>query len=118
MQENVFTALSVIIVIASLMALLMRLIRQPLIIGYILTGVIVGPFAFHILKSASTIETFSNIGIALLLFIIGLGLNPKVIKEVGKIAGLVGVIEVFLVTAAGWIVGRVSGLDSRSSPIV
>jgi Kef-type K+ transport system membrane component KefB len=115
MQENVFTALSVIIVIASLMALFMRLVRQPLIIGYILTGVIVGPFAFHILKSASTIQTFSNIGIALLLFIIGLGLNPKVIKEIGKIAGLVGVIEVFLVTGLGWIVGRVSGLDFRQS---
>lgn len=115
MQENVFIALSVIIVIASLMALVMRLIRQPLIIGYILTGVIVGPFAFHILKSASTIETFSNIGIALLLFIIGLGLNPKVIKEVGKIAGLVGVIEVFLVSLVGWSLGKLVGLDFRQS---
>ena len=115
MQGNVFTALSVIIVIASLMALIMRLIRQPLIIGYILTGVIVGPFAFHVLKSASTIETFSNIGIALLLFIIGLGLNPRVIKEVGKIAGLVGVVEVFLISIAGWLVGRLVGLDSRQS---
>ncbi|HEY5268657.1 MAG TPA: cation:proton antiporter [Candidatus Saccharimonadales bacterium] len=115
MQENVFTALSIIIVIASLMALIMRLIRQPLIIGYILTGVVVGPFAFHILKSASTIETFSNIGIALLLFIIGLGLNPKVIKEVGKIAGLVGVVEVFLISIAGWLTGRLVGLNFRQS---
>ncbi|HUC78677.1 MAG TPA: cation:proton antiporter [Candidatus Saccharimonadales bacterium] len=115
MTENVFTALSIIIVIASLMALVMRLIRQPLIIGYILTGIIVGPFAFHILKSASTITTFSNIGIALLLFIIGLGLNPKVIKEVGKLAGLVGVVEVFLVSIAGWGVGRLVGLDFRQS---
>jgi len=115
MQENVFSALSIIIVIASLMALLMRLVRQPLIIGYILTGVIVGPFAFHILKSASTIETFSNIGIALLLFIIGLGLNPKVIKEVGKIAGLVGTIEVFVISIAGWFVGRLVGLSFRQS---
>jgi Kef-type K+ transport system membrane component KefB len=115
MQSNVFTALSVIIVIASLMALIMRLVRQPLIIGYILTGVIVGPFAFHVLKSASTIETFSNIGIALLLFIIGLGLNPKVIREVGRIAGAVGIIEVLIVSAAGWFAGRLAGLDFRQS---
>jgi len=115
MQANVFSALSIIIVIASLMALIMRLVRQPLIIGYILTGVIVGPFAFHILKSASTIETFSNIGIALLLFIIGLGLNPKVIKEVGRIAGFVGTVEVFLISIVGWLVGRLVGLDFRQS---
>ncbi len=115
MQESVFTALSIIIVIASLMALIMRLFRQPLIIGYILTGVIVGPFALHILKSASTIQTFSNIGIALLLFIIGLGLNPKVIKEVGRIAGLVGSVEVLLISVAGWLVGRFVGLDFKQS---
>ena len=80
MHESVFTALSIVIVIASAMALFMRLIKQPLIIGHILTGIIVGPLVFHVLSSATTIETFSNIGIALLLFIIGLGLNPKVIK--------------------------------------
>jgi Kef-type K+ transport system membrane component KefB len=97
------------------MALFMRLIKQPLIIGHILTGIIVGPFAFHILQSASTIQTFSNIGIALLLFIIGLGLNPKVIKEVGKVAGLAGVTEVFVITLVGWFSGRLLGLDFRQS---
>ncbi|HUC95744.1 MAG TPA: cation:proton antiporter [Candidatus Saccharimonadia bacterium] len=115
MNETVFVTLSIVIVIAAIMALIMRLIHQPLIIGHILTGIIVGPFAFHILKSASTIDTFSNIGIALLLFIIGLGLNPKVIKEVGKIAGLAGVVEVFLVSALGFLVGHLLGFDFRQS---
>src|ERR1035438_1634653 len=114
MHESVFTALSIVIVIASAMALLMRLIKQPLIIGHILTGIIVGPLVLHVLSSASTIETFSNIGIALLLFIIGLGLNPKVIKEVGKVAAFGGIIEVVIVAAVGILFGEHLGLSYRS----
>lgn len=115
MQESIFTALSIVIVIASLMTLFMRLIKQPIIIGHILTGIIVGPAVFHLIKSPVTIETFSSIGIALLLFIIGLGLNPKVIKEVGKVAALTGFLQVGIISAVGWIAGRFFGLNFRQS---
>jgi Kef-type K+ transport system membrane component KefB len=115
MHESVFSALSIVIVIASAMALFMRLIKQPLIIGHILTGIIVGPLVLHILKSASTIETFSNIGIALLLFIIGLGLNPKVIKEVGRVAALAGVIEVGIVAGVSILISQHLGLGYKQS---
>lgn len=80
MMENVFSGLSLIIVIGAVIALIMRLIGQPLIIGHILTGVIVGPAVLHVAKSPGTLALFSDLGIALLLFIIGLGLNPRVIK--------------------------------------
>jgi Kef-type K+ transport system membrane component KefB len=115
MHESVFTALSIVIVIASVMSLLMRLIKQPLIIGHILTGIIVGPLVLHVLNSASTIETFSNIGIALLLFIIGLGLNPKVIKEVGKVAAIGGIVEVVIVSVVGILFGEHLGLNYRQA---
>lgn len=115
MHESVFSALSIVIVIASVMALFMRLIKQPLIIGHILTGIIVGPLVLHILRSASTIQTFSNIGIALLLFIIGLGLNPKVIKEVGKVAALAGLIEVAIVALISILIGEHLGLGYRQA---
>src|ERR1700684_2717352 len=92
--DSIFTELSLVIAIAAGMALIMRLIRQPLIIGHILTGIIVGPSLLHVVRTAGTIQTFSNIGVALLLFIIGLGLNPRVIKEVGKVAGVTGILQV------------------------
>ena len=115
MHENVFTALSIVIVIASTIALFMKLFRQPLIIGHILTGIIVGPLVLHILRSPNTIETFSNIGIALLLFIIGLGLNPKVIKEVGKVAALAGLIEVGIVTFISFLLAQNLGFNYRQA---
>lgn len=115
MHESIFTGLSLVIVIASLMALLMRLIRQPIIIGHILTGIIVGPTVLHLLKSANTIETFSSIGIALLLFIIGLGLRPGVIREVGRVAALAGLIQVAIIAGVGWLAGHLLGLGYRES---
>jgi Kef-type K+ transport system membrane component KefB len=91
------------------------LIRQPLIIGHILTGIIVGPTVLHLIKTPTTIEAFSDIGIALLLFIIGLGLNPRVIKEVGKVASLTGLLQVGLTTLLGWAGGRLFGLSEREA---
>src|SRR3990167_3593186 len=111
MHGSIFAELSLIIALAAVIALIMRLIRQPLIIGHIITGIIVGPSVLHLVKSADTINVFSSIGIALLLFIIGLGLNPKVIREVGKVAGITGVLQVTLSAGIGYAGGLVLGLS-------
>ncbi len=115
MHASIFGELSFIIVIATAIALVMRLIRQPLIIGHILTGLIVGPVFLHLVKSADTIEIFSNIGIALLLFIIGLGLNPRVIREVGKVAAIAGVLQVGISAGLGYGAGIVLGLGKTDA---
>ncbi|HET7827744.1 MAG TPA: cation:proton antiporter [Candidatus Saccharimonadales bacterium] len=117
-MDTVFPGLSLIIVIAAAVALLMKVIGQPQIIGYILTGIIVGPAVFHVAKSPDTLALFSDLGIALLLFIIGLGLNPRVIKEVGRTAVFVGVSQVGIVTALGFIASRLFGLGGRASLFV
>ena len=115
MHGSIFAELSLIIALAAVIALIMRLIRQPLIIGHIITGIIVGPSVLHLVKSADTINTFSSIGIALLLFIIGLGLNPKVVREVGKVAGLTGVLQVAVTTLLGYLGGLALGFGRTES---
>src|ERR1700679_2530397 len=110
-MDNVFGGLSLVIVVAAAVAFVMRLIGQPQIIGYIFTGIIVGPAVFHIAKSPDTLALFSDLGIALLLFIIGLGLNPQMLKEVGRTAALVGSIQVGVITVLGWLVGTSLGLN-------
>lgn len=116
--DNVFIELSLVITIAAGVALCMRLIRQPLIIGHILTGLIVGPTLLHLIKTPATITTFSDIGIALLLFIVGLGLNPRVIREVGKVAGITGIVQVGLTTLFGWAISRLLGLPEQASLLI
>ncbi len=72
--------------IVVVVSLVMRALNQPLIMGYIITGVLVGPSFLHIVRDPVAFESFSTIGITLLLFIIGLGLNVGVIKSLGRVA--------------------------------
>src|SRR3569833_3588460 len=114
-MDNVFSGLSLVIAMAAAVAFLMRIVKQPLLIGYILTGILVGPAVFHLAKSPATLSLFSDIGIALLLFIIGLGLNPRSNKVVGRTATIVGVSQVAIVTILGWMVGRAFGLAGNGA---
>lgn len=104
MHQGVFSEISLIIAIATGIALIMRLIKQPLLIGYIVSGIIVGPGALDLIHNEATITVFSKLGIALLLFIVGLGLNPKVIKEVGRPAVLAGMGQITFTTTMGFFV--------------
>lgn len=117
MHQTIFAELSIIIAIGAGMALIMRAIRQPLIIGHILTGIIVGPSLLHLVNSTETIATFSTIGIALLLFIIGLGLNPRVVKEVGKVATIAGLLQVGITAALGAGVGLLLGFTQTEAAL-
>jgi Kef-type K+ transport system membrane component KefB len=84
MDQPIFYQLGIVMAIAAGISLVAKLLRQPLIIGYIVTGFIVGPAALSVIHNHAAFESFSQIGIALLLFIIGLGLNVSIIKTTGK----------------------------------
>lgn len=86
--STIFSQLSIVLLVVVSMSVLMRMLRQPLIMGYIITGVIVGPSFLHVVQNQSAFDSFSTIGIALLLFIIGLGLNAGVIRNLGKVSFL------------------------------
>jgi Kef-type K+ transport system membrane component KefB/Trk K+ transport system NAD-binding subunit len=116
-MHDLFLELSLIIAIATGIAFVMRLIRQPLIIGHIITGIIVGPVALRLVSSPDTLAAFSSIGIALLLFIVGLGLNPQVIKEVGKVVGVVGAAQLLGTAGFGWLTGHIFGLGRTEALI-
>lgn len=99
-DSSIFTELSIIIVVGGVVSIIMRMLKQPLIIAYILTGIIIGPSVFNLISEKESFETFSQIGITLLLFIIGFGLNLSVIKSLGKVS----------IATAGAILATVGGI--------
>lgn len=112
-DASLFTELSLIIAIATFVGLLMHLLKQPLIIGHIFTGILVGPAVLDIVHGGEgTIDVFAEFGIALLLFIIGLGLNPQIIREVGKAAALTGGGQVLFTTFFGFGIASLLGFNS------
>lgn len=102
MDENIFTQISILLALSASLAIIMRALKQPLMISYILTGVLVGPSLLGLVDSPETIDIFGKFGIALLLFIVGLGLNPQVVKEVGKVSVLSGLGQVLFTSVVGF----------------
>ncbi len=113
---DVFLEISFIILITTLVAGVMRFLKQPLIIGYIFAGILIGPSILNLsMDSGETMDVFSHIGIALLLFTVGLNLNPRVIKEVGKVSLITGLGQVAFTSLIGYLLGITLGFSSISS---
>jgi Kef-type K+ transport system membrane component KefB len=117
-MHGVFAELSLVIVITACVSLFMKLIRQPLILGYILAGLLVGPSVLGLIHSVETFEVFSTLGIALLLFIIGLGMNVSELRKLGKVALLIAAATLVLVGAAGYVTSSIFGFDRTESLII
>lgn len=117
MHGDVFAELSLVIVIAAAIAMIMRFLRQPLIMGYILTGILVGPSVLHVIKSKDAFDTFSEIGIALLLFIIGLELSASVVKKLGKSVILTAFSLLLTIGTLGFLVSTSLGFDRTEALI-
>ncbi|OGY79089.1 MAG: hypothetical protein A3B74_01310 [Candidatus Kerfeldbacteria bacterium RIFCSPHIGHO2_02_FULL_42_14] len=112
---DLFIEISLIIVLAAFIAGLAHLLKQPLIIGYILTGLLVGPKVLNLLRASDVIHIFSQIGIALLLFIVGLGLRPKNIRRLGNVAVITGVGQVLFTSLIGFAIVRLFGFNATTS---
>ncbi len=109
LNSSVFSELSLVIAIGALMAIIMKLLKQPLIVSHILTGLVVGPFFLNFLHSTEVFQLFSEIGISILLFTVGLNLSPTLIKQFGRISLLTGIGQVVLTSSIGFFIARFLG---------
>lgn len=105
---ELFAEFSLIITIALIVSIGMHLLRQPLIIGHILTGLVAGPLIVGS-GELDTFKLFSEIGIAILLFTVGLNLSPQTIREFGRVALVTGIGQVTLTTGAGYLIMQALG---------
>ncbi len=103
-MEPVFIQLAVILFAAFIVSYVARMLKQPIIIGYIVAGIIISPFLIKLGATTDVIGIFSQFGIAFLLFIVGLHLNPKVIKEIGFQSLIIGLAQIILTFALGFVV--------------
>ncbi|MDP7282425.1 MAG: cation:proton antiporter [Candidatus Undinarchaeales archaeon] len=115
MIQNVFVELSILILIVVGISAIMRILKQPLIIGYILAGIVVSPSIFNIVGAADSISTFAEIGVAFLLFMVGLNLNLKVIKDVGKVALVTGLGQVAITSVVSFAMCMFFGFSKITS---
>ncbi len=107
--------IAIIIVAGLIGGIIAQTMRQPLILGYILAGIVVGPFAGQLIGHIHDIELLAEIGVALLLFVLGLEFSLKELKPVRTIALFGTPIQILLTMALGFAIGQHFGwtwLDS------
>ncbi len=106
-MEELFIQLAVILFTAFVFSYIAKSLKQPIIIGYIVAGIVVSiisPFILGFGDSTELIEVLSHLGIAFLLFIVGLHLNPKVIKEIGTASLIVGLGQIIITFGLGFAI--------------
>ena len=100
-MDNIFLQLSALMGITVSIAFVMRMFRQPLIVAYIIAGLVAGPLFLNLVSGGEEFfHTFAEFGIVLLLFIVGLSLNFEYIKKVGKKVLISGLIQFILTVGA------------------
>lgn len=90
MFATTFTEFSVLLGISALAGLIALQLRQPLIVAFIAVGIIVGPSVTGLLISTEQMELLAHLGISILLFVVGLKLDPHVIRTLGPVSLFTG----------------------------
>ncbi len=101
-NTEILFSLFLIFLTAKLSAELFERLKQPAVVGEIIAGILIGPSILGLVKQNEITKTFAEIGVILLLFIVGLEINPKAIFQVGGRALLVGVLGVVFPFFIGW----------------
>lgn len=110
-MNQIFLELTGILVAAGVIAYVLHFLKQPSIIAYILTGLLIGPFAFYHIQNGEILHGLSDVGITLLLFMVGLDLDISQLKRIGKSAVLAGLGQVIFTAGIGFVITIFLGMD-------
>src|SRR5215467_14919899 len=99
---------AIIMVVASIMALISYKLKQPLVIGYIIAGVIIGPHTppFSLVWHLDVLNLFAEIGIILLLFVIGMEFPIDKLRNIGKKVSIIAISEALGTFVVGFVVAQ------------
>jgi Kef-type K+ transport system membrane component KefB len=108
-EGDIFLQLGFIIIIAAVAAFILRLLRQPQILAYVIVGILITP-VFGLIEYSGMIESMSIIGIAFLLFIVGMEIEVKTLRNVALVSTLGGGITILVLFVFGYFVSLLLGL--------
>ncbi len=112
MFESPFAEVAALLLAAALMGALALWLRQPLIIAFILVGILEGPAVLGWVTAADQIDLLAKIGIALLLFVVGLKLDLRLVRTLGPLAVVTGLGQMMFISVIGYLAARGFGLQS------
>ena len=109
--EAVFLELTIILAISALLGALGIRMRQPLIVMFIAVGILVGPSGFHLITVSDQFQLLAELGIAILLFVVGLKLDLHLIRTMGPVALATGLGQVAFTSLFGFFIALGLGMS-------
>lgn len=103
--------LAVVMIVAGIVTIIFHRLKQPVVLGYIIAGVIIGPHTppFPLIHDRETIDTLAELGVILLMFSLGLEFSLRKLKQVGAPAFIAALLEILLLFGVGHEIGRLFG---------
>ncbi|MGA1532208.1 MAG: cation:proton antiporter [Aquiluna sp.] len=115
MVESSFVSVALILALAVAGGAIAKLLRQPVVVSFIVVGVLAGPTAFNLVEGAEEIRLFAKFGIAILLFLVGLKLDFHMIRSTGKVALIAGLSQVAFTAAVGFGLAVLFGFETTTA---
>jgi len=107
-----FTDISYLLVIASVFGIFAKYLKQPVLVGYLFAGILISRFG---IINKEYFDALSKIGIALLLFLVGMEINITDVSTVGKTALITGIGQIVFTSIVGFLISSLLGFDPVSS---
>jgi len=109
--DGSFLEIGIILVLAAVVGSIARLLKQPLIVAFIIVGILAGPTGLGLVSSEDEVRLLAKLGIAILLFLVGLKLDIYLIRATGLVALLTGVGQVVFTSLVGFFIVLAFGFD-------
>ncbi len=107
--------IGLIILVSAMFAFLAKFFKQPLILAYVVAGIVIGPFGLKLITEQSIIQILAELGIAFLLFMVGLELNIGRLKDVGKVSVGCGLGQIVITFTLGFLLAISLGFTQIES---
>ena len=107
--HNFLEDMALVMCVAALAAVVCQLLRQPLVVGYLVAGMVVGPYVPGVYANTERVRLVAELGVTLLVFSIGLEFNFRRLVRLAPTAGLVALIQCASMIGLGYWVGRLMG---------
>ncbi len=114
-EGYLFYEIAALLVLAAGVGFIGLLLRQPLIVSFITVGILAGPSVLDIARSDEQIDLLAKLGIAVLLFLVGLKLDFNLVRTLGPVALVTGLGQVVFTTIFGFLIAVALGLDARTA---
>jgi Kef-type K+ transport system membrane component KefB len=113
--DELFADIAAILILSALAGLLATKLRQPLVIAFVAVGVVLGPSVLGLVEPGDELGLLAELGVAVLLFVVGLKLDLHVVRKLGFVAVVAGGIQVAVVTLGGFLIALALGLGTTAA---